>query len=86
MFAFEHQQIALPSLAPIGRNVPDDPKLQTALRPRSYQISADELGNLEPVRSDSKLCSVKSVFVSAPKVLMSVDQENLSSAQAVCKV
>ena len=29
MFTFEHQQdIDLPSLAPICRNVPDDPKLQ----------------------------------------------------------
>ena len=54
MFAFEHQQeIALRSLAPIRRNMPDDPKLQTARPPRPYQISADILDDLEPVRSDS---------------------------------
>ena len=53
MFAFEHQQkVAVPSLAPICRNVPDDPKLRTARAPRPYEISADKLANLEPVRSD----------------------------------
>ena len=59
MFAFEHQQeIAFPSLAPICRNVADDPKLQTARPPRPYQISADKLDDLEPVRSDRELFSL----------------------------
>ena len=84
MFAFEHQQeVAVPSVAPICRNVPDDPKLQTARVPRPYQISADKLANLEPVRSDRDLFSVKPVFVSATNVFMSVHQEKLRSAQTV---
>ena len=84
MFAFGHQQeVAVPSLAPICRNVPDDPKLQTARVPRPYQISADKLANLELVRSDRELFSVKSIFVSATNVFMSVDHEKLRSAQTV---
>ena len=84
MFAFEHQQeVAVPSLAPVCCNVPDDPNLQAARIPRPYQISADKLANLEPVRSDRELVSVKSVFVSATNVFMSVDQEKLRSAQTV---
>ena len=83
MFAFEHQQeIAFPSLAPICRNVPDDTKLQTARPPRPYQIYADKLDDLEPVRSDREHFSVKSVFVCATNVFMSVDREKLRSAQA----
>ena len=84
MFALEHQQeVAVPSLAPICGNVPDDPKLQTARAPRPHQISADKLANLAPVRSDRELFSVESEFVSATNVLMPVDQENLRSAQTV---
>ena len=84
MFAFEHQQeVAVSSLAPICRSVPDDPKLQTARVPRPYQISADKLANLEPVRSEKELFSVKSVFVRATNVFMSVDREKLRSAQTV---
>ena len=83
MFVFEHQQeIDEPSLAPICRNEPEDPELQTARTPRPYQVSADKLANLEPVRSDRELFSVKSVFASATNVFMSVDQEELRSAQA----
>ena len=72
---------AVPS--PICRNVPDDPKLQTTRVPRVYQISADKIPNLEPARSDRGLFSVKSVFVSATNVFMSVDREKLRSAQTV---
>ena len=83
MFAFEHQQeIAEPSLAPICRNVPDNPRLHTALPQRPYQIAANQLDNLKPVRSDRELFSVKSVFASATNVFMSVDQGKLRSAQA----
>lgn len=83
MFAFEHQQeIAEPTLAPICRNVPDNPRLHTALPPRPYQISADKLNDLEPVRSDRELFNIKSVFVSATNVFMSVDQNKLRTAQA----
>ena len=83
MFAFEHQQeIALLSLTPICRNVPDDPKFQTARPPRPYQIYGDKLDDLEPVRSGRELFSVKSVFVSATNVFMPVHFEKLRSAQA----
>ena len=76
MFAFEYQQkVPVSSLAPICHNVPDYLKLQTARVPRPYQISADKLADLEPLRSDRELFSVKSVFVSATNVFMSVDQE-----------
>ena len=81
MFAFEHQQeVAVPSLAPICRNVLDEPKLKTAHVSRPYQISADKLANLEPVRSDRELFSVILVFVSATNVFMSVDQEKPRSS------
>ena len=87
MFAFEHQrERAGPCLAPICRNVPDDPELQTARAPRPYQISADKLANLEPVRSDRELLNVKSVLVSATNVFMSVDKEKLRSAQTSSRV
>ena len=46
-FAFEHQQeVAEPSLSPIGRNVSGNPELHTALPTRPYQISVDNLDNL----------------------------------------
>ena len=84
MFAFEHQQeVAVPSLVPICRNVEDDPKLQTARVPRPYHISADKLDNLEPVRSDRELFKVKSVFVSESNVFSSVYQEKPRSAQTI---
>ena len=70
------------SLAPICRNVPDNPKLRTALPPRPYQISAHRLDNLQSVRSDREHFSLKSIFVSATNVFISVGQEKLRSAQA----
>ena len=66
--------------------VPDNPRLHTALPPRLYQISADKLDNLEAVRSDRQLSSVKSVFVSATNVFMSVDQGKLRSALTSRKI
>lgn len=84
LFAFEHQQeFAEPILAPICRNVPENPELHTTTPKRPYQVSADKLDNLEPVRSDRELFSVKSVFSSATNVFMSIDQEKLRSKQAV---
>ena len=80
---FEHQQdIALPSLAPICRNVPYDPELPTGPPPRPYQICADKLDDFEPVRGDRKILRVISVFVCATKGFMSVDQENVRSVHA----
>ena len=48
MFAFEYllREIGELSLAPICRNVPDDPKIQTARSPHPYQVSADKLAKL----------------------------------------
>ena len=81
MSAFEQQQeIALPSLAPICWNVPDDPRLHTARPCRPYQSSADKVDDLEPVRTDGELFNVKSVVVSATNFFMSVDQEKIRSA------
>ena len=83
IFAFEQQQeIALPSLAPISLIVPDYPRLQSARPCRPYQSSACKVDDLEPVRSDGQLFSVKSVFASATNFFMSVDQEKVRSAQA----
>ena len=83
MFAFKHQQeIAEPSLAPICRNVPDDPELQTPRTPRPYQVSADKLASLKPVHSDREFFSMKSVITRVTNVFMSVDREKLRSAQA----
>ena len=65
------------------RNVPDDPETQTARAPRPFQVPADKLANLEPVRSDREFfLSVKSVYASATNVFLPVDQEKLHSAQA----
>ena len=76
IFAFEQQQdIALPSLAPISLIVPDYPRLHTARPCRPYQSSACKVDDLEPVRSDGQLFSVKSVFASATNFFMSVDQK-----------
>ena len=87
MFALEHQQeIALPSLAPMCWNVPDDPNLKTAHSPRPYHISADELDDLKRVRGDRERFSVKSVCMNATNVFTSVDQEKLRSAQAEKRV
>lgn len=77
LFKFEQQveDNVTPMLAPICRNVSDDPILQVARRRQQFQLSADKLENLEPVRSDRELFTVKQVHLSATNVFMYVDQE-----------
>jgi len=66
----------VPSLAPICRNVPDDPNLQTAIPQRPYQVSADKLNEVQPVTSDRELFSV-----SATSVFESIDEQQLRNKQ-----
>ena len=42
-------------LAPICKNVPDDPALQTAVPPRPHQVSAEKLDDVQPVGSNREL-------------------------------
>ena len=77
LFAFANEQERLvPSLAPICRNVPDDPNLQTAIPQRPYQVSADKLNEVQPVTSDRELFSV-----SATSVFESIDEQQLRNKQ-----
>ena len=83
MFALEHQQkIALPSCAPICRNVPDCPTVsfKQCARPAHIRYRL-QIGQFRASTQRHRYL-VKSVFVSATNVLMSVDQEKLRSARA----
>ena len=55
-------------LAPVCRNVPDNPALQTAVLPRPYEVSAEELDDVQQVHSNRKLFHMKSVYISASNV------------------
>ena len=56
LFAFSRQQeLETPQLAPICRNVPEDPALHANVPQRPHQVSADRLDNLQPVQSDHEL-------------------------------
>ena len=78
LFAFEQQEeITEPKLVPICRNVPEDPALRTGIPYQPYQVSADKLNELKPVRSDRELFNAASVFISATNLFESVDQERL---------
>ena len=63
LFYFERQQEdeVTPLLAPICRNVPEDPALHTEKLHQLFQLSAEKLDNLKPVQSDRELLTVKSV-------------------------
>ena len=77
LFFFENEQDrGLRSLAPICRNVPDDPRLQTAPITRPYQVAADKLHDVRPVTSDRELFTV-----SATQVFESVDHDRLREKQ-----
>ena len=68
-------------LAPICRNVPDDPALQTAIPPRPYEVSTGKLDDVQPVRSDRELFPLKSVYVSPINVFESVIHEKSREKQ-----
>ena len=64
-----------PHLAPICRNVPDNPALHGPHRLRPYQVNSHNLDEIQPVESDCEL------FTSATDVFMSIDPEKLRQAQ-----
>ena len=50
-----HHEMAEFKLAPIRRDVPDNPALQTAVPPRPHQVSAEKLDDVQPVGSNREL-------------------------------
>ena len=76
LFNFEHSKRRVaPYLAPICRNVPDNPALHGPLRSKPYQVKSHHLDEIQPVESDRK------VFTSATDVFMSIDLEKLRQVQ-----
>ena len=76
LFSFEHSEMRVaPHLAPICRNVPDNPALHGPHRLRPYQVISHNLDEIQPVESDREL------FTSATDVFMSIDPEKLRQAQ-----
>ena len=76
LFSFEHNEMKVAShLAPICRNVPDNPALHGPHRLRPYQMNSHNLDEIQPVESDREL------FTSATDVFMSIDPEKLRQAQ-----
>ena len=65
-----------PQLAPICRNVPDNPALHGPPRLRPYQVNSHNLDEIQPVESDRKIFSS-----SATDIFMSIDPEKLRQAQ-----
>ena len=77
LFNFEHSEMRVaPHLAPICRNVPDNPALHGPPRLRPYQMNSHNLDEIQPVESDRELFSS-----SATDVFMSIDPEQLRQAQ-----
>ena len=75
LFNFEHSEMRVaPHLAPICRNVPDNPALQGPHKLRPYQVNSHNLDEIQPVESDREL------FTSATDVFMSIDPEKLRQA------
>ena len=76
LFNFEHSEMRVaPHLAPICRNVPDNPALHGPHRLRPYQVNSNNLDEIQPVESDREL------FSSATDAFMSIDPEKLRQAQ-----
>ena len=76
LFNFEHSEMRVaPHLAPICRNVPDNPALHGPPRVRPYQVNSHNLDEIQPVQSNRKL------FTSATDVFMSIDPEKLTQTQ-----
>ena len=80
---FENEQDRLThSLAPICRNVPDDPTLHTSIPNRPFQVSPNKLDSVQPVLSDRELFTVDPNFVSATEIFESVNHDKLCKQQA----
>ena len=78
LFNFEHSDMRFaPHLAPVCRNVPDNPALHGAPRLRPYQVDSHNLDEIQPVESDRKLFTINS----STDVFMSIDPEKLRQAQ-----
>ena len=76
LFNFEHSEMRVTSrLAPICRNLPDNPAFHGPPRLRPYQVSSHNLDEIQPVESDREL------LTSATDVFMSIDPEKLRQAQ-----
>ena len=76
LFKCEHSEMRVaPHLAPIWRNVPDNPALHGPPRSRPYQVNSHNLDDFQPVESDREL------FTSATDVFMSIHEEKLRQAQ-----
>ena len=76
LFNFEHSEMwVAPHLAPICRNIPDNPALHGPPRLRPYQVNSHNLDEFQPVESDREL------FAGATDVFMSIDPEKLRQAQ-----
>ena len=73
LFNFEHSEMRV---APICRNVPDNPALHGPPRLRPYQVNSYNRDEIQPVESDREL------FTSATDVFTSIDPEKLRQAQA----
>ena len=76
LFSFEHSEMRVVShLAPICRNVPDNPALHGPPRLRPYQVNTHNLDKIQPVESDRELST------GAIDVFMSIDPEKRRQAQ-----
>ena len=76
LFNFKHSEMRVaPHVAPICRNVPDNPALHGPPRLRPCQVNLHNLDEMQPVESD------REPFTSATDVFMSVDPEKLRQAQ-----
>ena len=76
LFQFEYSEIrVVPHLAPIYRNVSDNPALYRPPILKPYQVNSQILDEIEPVESDRKL------FTSATDVFMYIDSEKLRQAR-----
>ena len=76
LFNFELNEMRVARrLAPICRNVPDNPALHGPPRLRPYQVSSHNLDEIQPVESD------REPFTSAADVFMSIDPEKVRQAQ-----
>ena len=76
LFNVEHSELRVaPHLAPICRNVPDNPALCGPSRSRPYQVNSHNLDEIQPVES------YRERFTSATDVFMSTDPEKLRQAQ-----
>ena len=76
IFNFEHSEMRVgPHLAPICRNVPDNPDLHGPPKLKPYQVNSHNLDEVQPVESDRKN------FTSATDVFMSIDPEKLRQPQ-----